>query len=85
MHLAAKLADRLGALALASRNVQEVLQQLRPSLLLDDERQLHGAVQEFTDDLEILLGHVPRRERRGAKANAAWGLGRFYQQGSATP
>ena len=75
----AKVGDLLRAdLSVRGRggDADEVLEELGARLLLEGERELHGAVQEVRDDLHVLLGHVARGERGGAEADSAGDLGR---------
>ena len=85
LHLRAELLDELEALLALrghSRDAHEVLEQLRAGLLLQEQRELHGAVQEVGNDLDIVLAHVARRQRGRAETDATGDLcGRVARDG----
>lgn len=59
------------AVLLDRRDAHEVLEELAASLLLENERDLNGTVQEVGDDLHVCLKHVARGQRGRAEADAA--------------
>jgi len=63
------------ALIRGGGNAHEVLEELRARLLLESERDLHSAVQELSDLLDVLLLHVTRGESRGSKTDTTRNLG----------
>lgn len=78
-HLLAQRLDLLVAdlaLLLLRRDADEVDELLRAGLLLKSERDLHRAVQELGDDLDVLLCHVARGERGRAETDATGRLRR---------
>lgn len=59
------------AILLDRRDAHEVLEELAAGLLLENERDLNGTVQEVGDDLHVCLKHVARGQRGCAEADAA--------------
>lgn len=52
-------------------DADEVLEHLAAGLLLEDKRELDGAVQELGNDLNVGLEHIARSERSRSETNAA--------------
>lgn len=74
-HLFLQRDDALRSLALAGRrDAHEVFEQLRARLLLENEGELHGAVEELGDDFVVGFEHVAGGQRRCAEADAAGDL-----------
>lgn len=63
------LGEPLLALLLCGSNTDEVLEKLRTSFFLENEGKLDCAVEEVSDDLDVLLLHVTRGQSGGTEAD----------------
>ena len=84
-HFTAELLNLLKpglALFLHGGNADEVLEHLCASLFLQEQGELHGAVQEVGDDLDVGLKHIAGGDSRRAETNPARHLRRCVARDS---
>ena len=64
----------LFALRSSCGNTNKVLEELRPGLLLEEERELNRAMQEVGNDLDVLIAHVAGCKGGCAETNTTGNL-----------